>query len=78
MGRPQSLFRLFSVFSIKFYNLRQKCPSSIWRQDSNSQPSDHEYPSLTTAPGLPLSFYRTYLCKQKCQKSSMFTMLKRK
>ena len=26
----------------------EKCPSSIWRQDSNSQPSDYESPPLTT------------------------------
>ena len=31
----------------------KKCPSSIWRQDSNSQPSDYESPPLTTRPGLP-------------------------
>ena len=29
------------------------CPSSIWRQFSNSQPSDYESPPLTTRPGLP-------------------------
>ena len=31
----------------------KKCPSSIWRQDSNSHPSDYESPPLTTRPGLP-------------------------
>ena len=29
------------------------CPSSIWRQDSNSQPLEHESPPITTRPGLP-------------------------
>ena len=29
----------------------KKCPSSIRRQDSNSQPSDYESPPLTTRPG---------------------------
>ena len=30
----------------------KKCPSSIWCQDSNSQPLEHESPPITTRPGL--------------------------
>ena len=29
------------------------CPSSIWHQDSNPQPSEHESPPITTRPALP-------------------------
>ena len=36
----------------------KKCPSSIWCQDSNSQPSDYESPLLTTRPGLPITLPR--------------------
>ena len=58
MGHPRPLFHLFSVFSNKQYKFYYKllwkiCPSSIWHQDSNSQPSDCESPPLTTRPGLP-------------------------
>ena len=35
----------------------KKCPSSIRRWDSNSQPSDYESPPLTTRPGLQLLVY---------------------
>ena len=34
----------------------KKCPSSIWHQDSNSQPPDYESPPLTTIPGLPPNY----------------------
>ena len=51
------LFHLFSFFqtniTILTTNQCEKCPSSIRRQDSNSQPSDYESPPLTTRPGLP-------------------------
>ena len=30
----------------------EKCPSSVWHQDSNSQPSDYQSSPLTTRPGL--------------------------
>ena len=30
----------------------EKCPFSIWRVDSYSQPSEHEPPPITTRPGL--------------------------
>ena len=53
------------LFFVYFHPLKQtiqflqqinvkKCPSSIRRQDSNSQPSDYQSPPLTTRPGLPL------------------------
>ena len=49
-------FRLISVVSFKYYNLTtnkcEKCSSSIWCWDTNSQPSDYESPPLTTS-GLP-------------------------
>ena len=53
MGQPRPLFRLFKQtlqFSLQIKV--KKCPSSIWHQDSNSQPSDNESPPLTTRPGL--------------------------
>ena len=30
-----------------------KCPSSIWHQDLNPQPFEHESSPITTRPGLP-------------------------
>ena len=57
MGQPRPLFRLFSSFqtniTILTTNKCEKCPSSIWRRDLKSQPSDYESPPLTTRPGLP-------------------------
>ena len=57
MGQPRPLFRLFSSFqtniTIFTTNKCEKCPSSIRRQDLNSQPSDYESPPLTTRLGLP-------------------------
>ena len=41
-------FRLFKQTTIKC----EKCPSSLRRRDSNSQPSDYVSPPLTTRPGL--------------------------
>ena len=56
-GQHRPLFCLFSVFSVKHFNFTtnqcEKCPRSIHRQDSNSQPSYYESPPLTTRPGLP-------------------------
>ena len=58
MGHPRPLFHLISVFfeqTIKFLqqiNVKA-CPSSIWCQDSNLQPSYYESPPITTRPGLP-------------------------
>ena len=34
-------------------NICEKCPSSIWCRDSNSQPLELESPPITTRPGLP-------------------------
>ena len=57
MGQPLPLFRLFRLLqtniTILTTNTCEKCPSSIRRQDSNSQPSDFESPPLTTRPRLP-------------------------
>ena len=53
----QPLFRLCLSFqtniTILTTNKCEKYPSSIWRRDSNSQPSDYKSPPLTTRPGLP-------------------------
>ena len=48
-------FRSFqtNIVTIFTTNKCEKCPSSIRCRDSNSQPSDHESPPLTTRPGLP-------------------------
>ena len=58
MSHPRPLCHLFSVFfnqtSIQFLqqiNVK-KCPSSKQCWDSDSQPSDHESPPITTKPGL--------------------------
>ena len=61
MGQPRPLFCLFSSFQTNITNFTtnmnvKKCPSSIWRWDSNSQPSDYQSPPLTTRPGLPPFF----------------------
>ena len=58
MGQPQPLFRLFLVFSNKQYNFYSKykwkmsSPSSIWLQNLNPQPLEHETSPLTTRPVL--------------------------
>ena len=48
---------IFSLFKQTIQFLQQinvkKCPSSIWRQDSNPRPSKRESPLITTRPGLP-------------------------
>ena len=64
MGQPRPLFCFF-IFSNKHYKFNnkykcEKCPSSIWHWDSNSQPSDYESPPLTTRPKLPPKI--RYLC----------------
>ena len=57
MGPPWPLFHLFSSFqthiTIFSTNKCEKCPSSMWCQDSNSQPMEHESPPIITRPGLP-------------------------
>ena len=56
MDQPQRLFHLFLPFqtniTIFTANKCEKCPSSIWCQDSNSRPLEHESPPITTRPGL--------------------------
>ena len=46
------------VFSNKHYNVK-KCPSSIRWWDSNTQPSVHESPPITTKPGLPPNSFQS-------------------
>ena len=56
MGPTPASFSFIFVFSDKHFNTTnkyEKCPSSIRRWDSNSQPSDYKSPPLTTRPGLP-------------------------
>ena len=53
-------FRSFQSNIITIFTTDQcekmSCPSSIWRQDSNPQPSEREPPPITRAPALfPLS-----------------------
>ena len=55
MGQPQSLFNLFSSFQTHitiFTTNKCESSSSILCQDSNSQPSEHESPPITTRPEL--------------------------
>ena len=53
-GQPWPLFHLFLSFqtniTILTTNKCEKCPSSIRRRDSNSQPFDYKSPHLTTRP----------------------------
>ena len=57
MGQPRPLFHLFLSFQTTLQILQQinvkKCPSSIRCWDSNSRPLEHEFPPITTRPGLP-------------------------
>ena len=47
-------FQSFQPYTTFFTtNQCEKCPSSIQRLDSNSQPSDQESPPLANRPGLP-------------------------
>ena len=54
---PGLFFNLLSSFQTQIKILQQmnvkKCPSSIRCRDSNSQPLEHESPTITTRPGLP-------------------------
>ena len=56
MGKPWPLFVYFRLFKQTLQFLLEinvkKCPSSIWRRDLSSKPSDNESPPLTTRPGL--------------------------
>ena len=56
MGKPRSLFHLFSVVSNKQYNFYNKfmwCPSGVGCLDLNPRPVKHESSPITTRPGLP-------------------------
>ena len=61
MGLPRPLFHLFSSFhrniTIFTANICEKCPSCIRWWYSNSGPSEHESPPITTRPGLPPNQY---------------------
>ena len=62
MSQPRPLFHLFLSFQphitkLKTMFLCEKMSLSIWCQDSNSQPLEHESPSITTGPGLPPCFF---------------------
>ena len=79
---------IFGIFKQTIQFLQQiivkKCPSSIWRRDSNPQPLKYELSPITTRPGRPpnpLYFLirvlvsqtvgKVYVCKQdgKCDVS---------
>ena len=56
-GQPRPLFVYFWSFQTNIITIfttnqceKMSCPSSIWRQDSNSQPLDHESSPMTTRP----------------------------
>ena len=49
---PASFFFFQANFTILTTNKCKNCPSSIWRRDSNSQPSGYKSPPLTTRPWL--------------------------
>ena len=57
LGHPRPLFCLLSSFqtNIKILttNKCEKCPSSTWCRDLNSQPSERKPPPITTRPLLP-------------------------
>ena len=44
----------------------EKCPSSIWCWDSNTWPSVHESPPITTRPGLPPINSFWFHCNFRC------------
>ena len=53
---------VFSNNHDNFYNKYfEKCPASIWCQDLNIQPSEHESTPITTRPGLPLNELQFFL-----------------
>ena len=53
---PASFSFIFGLFkqTIQLFTTNQceKCPTSIWRQDSNPRPLEHESSPITTRPGL--------------------------
>ena len=59
MGQPQPLFVYFrsfqtnnTIYTTNHCEKMSKCPSSIWRWDSNPRPLKHELSPITTRPGL--------------------------
>ena len=56
---PGLFLYIFGLFrtnnSIFATNQCQKCPSSIWRRDSNPLCLEHESSPITTRPGLPVN-----------------------
>ena len=77
MGQPRLFFIYFRRFQHTLQFLQQiivkKCPSSIWCQDSNSQPLEHESPPITTRPGLFVllsDFHRLCIDKKHLQKKN--------
>ena len=47
------LFLSFKTKHYKFYNKNMLCASFIQCRDSNPRPLEHDFPSITTRPGLP-------------------------
>ena len=45
-------FQTNIITTIFTTNICEKCPSSIWCQDSNPQHSEHESPPITTRQGI--------------------------
>ena len=56
LANPGLFFIDFQSIQLNNRILQQfeKCPSSIGRRDSNSQPSGYESPPLTSSPRIPL------------------------
>ena len=56
---PSSISFIFGLFKTNKTILttnqceKMSCPSSLWRWDLNPQPSEREFPPITTRPGLP-------------------------
>ena len=53
-------------------NKCEKCPSSIQYWDSNTWPSVHECPPITTRPGLPPINSLCFHCNLRCKKLKYF------
>ena len=73
---------IFSLFNptLQFFtiNKSEKCPISIWRHDSNSQPSNYKSPPLATRPGHPpknsISWFQIF-CRFRHQKIMFLNFL---
>ena len=53
MDAFQFIFIFSTNITIFTTNKCEKCPFSIWCWDSNTHPSEHVSPPITTRPGLP-------------------------